>query len=81
MKQPIAINVDASNWLNYKSGTFRCSGPIALNHGVVLVGIDFDENVWIVRNSFTKAWGEEGYIKINVGDDDCGLTLKPSYPT
>lgn len=33
---------------------------------------------WLVRNSWSPAWGEEGYIRIKrSADPGCGVDLKP----
>jgi cathepsin L len=40
------------------------------NHAVVVVGYGNDEETgldyWIIRNSFSKAWGENGYMRIGM---------------
>jgi len=41
-------------------------------HAVVLVGYDYIEHAWIVKNSWDTSWGEEGYFKILWGDSDIG---------
>jgi hypothetical protein len=28
---------------------------------------------WLVRNSFSKTWGAQGYFKIAKGKDTCGI--------
>ena len=32
-----------------------------------------------VRNSWDVDWGEEGYIRLEYGSDQCGLTNDPTY--
>ena len=68
---PLAITI-ASNWewWNYDEGIFDgCSidKNIELNHALALVGYGTDDKLgdfWIVRNSWGKDWGEDGYIRI-----------------
>jgi hypothetical protein len=39
---------------------------------------------WLVKNSWTTRWGEEGYIRLrrDVSDNAgmCGVAIQPSYP-
>ena len=37
------------------------------NHAVVLVGYNDTENYWIIKNSWSEGWGEEGYAKVSYG--------------
>jgi cathepsin L len=43
------------------------------NHAVVVVGYGKDEETgldnWIIRNSFSKSWGENGYVRIAMNED------------
>lgn len=70
---PVVVAVDAScfDFRHYKSGVFidnghKCSGE--LNHAVVIVGYGVDSITglpyWLVRNSWSSDWGENGYIRI-----------------
>lgn len=72
---PVSIVLDASTWSSYESGIFDgCDyDNIELDHAVQLVGYGECEvhgKYWIVRNSWSPAWGEGGYIKIKRSDDD-----------
>merc|ERR1712054_109167 len=81
----IAIEADKSAFQLYKSGILKSSGcGKKLDHGVLIVGYGEDDGTkyWKVKNSWGKTWGEEGYIRMIMGSDECGLADgPPSYPT
>jgi C1A family cysteine protease len=37
-------------------------------HAIVIVGYDSNEQYWIVKNSWSANWGENGYFKIGFGE-------------
>lgn len=75
---PISACIDASTWGTYTGGILSTCGDEP-NHCVQIVGINTDENYWLIRNSWGTAWGEEGYIRIKLGEDLCGVSLIPTY--
>jgi len=90
-QQPISIAIQANkrSFQLYKSGIYNdpdCG--YNLDHGVLLVGYGYDNlskmDYWIVKNSWGKHWGEEGYIRLlkNITDTrgQCGIAMIPSYP-
>ncbi|GLU13519.1 hypothetical protein SLE2022_301520 [Rubroshorea leprosula] len=87
--QPVSIAIEAGGMALqlYESGVFTGECGTALDHGVVAVGYGTENGVeyWLVRNSWGKYWGEEGYIKIqrNVFETKtgkCGIAMEASYP-
>jgi len=88
---PVTVSVACSPWHLYQSGVFYA--PLApggkatdLNHLVVLEGYGTDpetgEDYWLVRNSWSPKWGEQGYIRLlRVGDQECGVDTTPSHGT
>jgi cathepsin L len=75
---PLAVNVDASNWGSYESGVFAgCAQEnVVINHVVTLVGYGTDENAgdyWLIRNSWSPEWGEDGYMRLQRSDGYCGM--------
>lgn len=81
---PIAINVDASTWHAYSSGIFEGCNAVNpdVNHVVTLVGYGEEngQKYWLVRNSWSPAYGEKGYIRLARYDDDeqrCGSDVTP----
>ena len=80
---PISIAVDAGHtWKTYQGGILdNCTlgNKPQLDHGVLLVAMTAD--YWVVKNSWGKTWGEEGFIRIAKGGNQCGLANSPVYPT
>jgi len=81
---PVSVAVNANfKWQMYTSGIMSKSfcSPDKLDHGVLAVGYDKNENYWKVKNSWGASWGEKGYIRLEKGEDTCGIAQQPSYPT
>lgn len=81
---PIAISVDASAWSAYESGVFSGCNQVNpdIDHAVVLMGYGEEngQKYWLVRNSWSPAWGEKGYIRIaraNNEEEVCGSDITP----
>ncbi|XP_061351505.1 ervatamin-B-like [Gastrolobium bilobum] len=88
--QPISVSVNATGFQFYKSGIFDgpgCANSTSTNHAVIVVGYDSlnGEDYWIVKNSWGKDWGIDGYIwiKRNTGlpYGVCAINAKALYPT
>jgi len=90
-QQPISVAIQANkrSFQFYKSGIY--SDPDCgeqLDHGVLLVGYGYDKKYdmkyWIVKNSWSSSWGENGYIRIQKDIQDprglCGIAMTPSIP-
>ncbi|KAH8738808.1 cysteine proteinase secreted hypothetical protein transmembrane domain near N-terminus [Cryptosporidium ryanae] len=83
----VAIQADQTPFQFYKKGVFDAPCGTRINHGVVLVGYDFDHKTnkeyWLVRNSWGEGWGENGYIKLALHSGKkgtCGILIEPVYP-
>jgi len=86
-KGPVAVSIEAdiSTFQFYSGGVYddvECGTN--LDHGVLVVGYGVLESqlYWIVKNSWSAAWGLEGYIymaRID-GVGECGINMQPSYP-
>jgi cathepsin L len=85
---PVAVSVDASNWGAYEGGIFDgCNQKNPdIDHAVVLMGYG-EENgkkYWTIRNSWSAAWGEKGYIRLARTDNEqgrCGSDITPQDGT
>jgi C1A family cysteine protease len=81
---PFSICVNAGSWSDYSSGVLEgadCDGNSAdLDHCVQVVGYNWQEGWWKVRNSWNTNWGEAGFIRLQVGQNTCGLADVVTYP-
>ena len=69
----------------YKNGTFtsnKCrKGADTLNHAVLAVGYDTKDDYWIIKNSWGKDWGMDGYFRMGpIGENMCGVATCSSFP-
>jgi C1A family cysteine protease len=82
---PVSVAVNANIfWQLYNGGILNpvtCNAN-KLDHGVAAVGYGTDgSDYWIIRNSWGKSWGEEGYARLLRGSNKCGIANgPPSYP-
>uniref|UniRef100_A0ACB8F2R6 Uncharacterized protein n=1 Tax=Sphaerodactylus townsendi TaxID=933632 RepID=A0ACB8F2R6_9SAUR len=86
---PVSIALDSRSkeFQFYKSGIFSCPwNGKALTHAVLAVGyVKSPEggkgpNYWILKNSWSKIWGEKGYMRLLKGANQCGVADGASYP-
>lgn len=77
---PILVMISANQyWKLYKRGVLyedKCSEWT--NHSILLVGFGTEngQDYWLLKNSWGKDWGENGYIKFarNRHNNYCGIT-------
>lgn len=78
---PVSVGIAATKKLQaYEGGVFddpNCGED--LNHGVLVVGYGTDKksgtDYWIVKNSWSKDWGEHGYVRMARNkDNQCGIS-------
>merc|ERR1712058_207230 len=76
--RPVAVAVDATPFQFYSSGILDCRSFHSLNHAVFAVGYN-DGSDFIVRNSWGASWGENGYVRVGMGGNPCGIADYPAY--
>jgi C1A family cysteine protease len=89
--QPVAIAIEADTryFQSYSSGVLTSSScGTQLDHGVLIVGygVENGQKYWLVKNSWSASWGENGYVKIARSDSTndagiCGIAMDPSFPS
>uniref|UniRef100_A0A8C3IKG7 Peptidase C1A papain C-terminal domain-containing protein n=1 Tax=Chrysemys picta bellii TaxID=8478 RepID=A0A8C3IKG7_CHRPI len=86
---PVAVNIDASpkTFAFYANGVYyepACgeSGSTELDHAVLAVGYGVlqGESYWLIKNSWSTYWGNDGYILMSMRDNNCGVTTAATYP-
>ena len=78
---PLSVCLNAGAWDDYTGGVLSeaaCGGHGAddVDHCVQLVGYNKtepDNSYWIVRNSWSTSWGEDGYIYLSMDGNACGV--------
>ena len=87
---PVSVLLDggSTDFQHYTSGILddiKCGSN--LDHAVLVVGYgkdaDTNQEFFIIRNSWTAAWGEEGYIRLAAvtGGGICGMNQEPIIPS
>jgi len=67
------------DFLAYKSGVYKhVKGGAVGGHAVKMIGWGVDSSsgntpYWIIANSWTTTWGNDGYFWILRGKDECGI--------
>jgi C1A family cysteine protease len=90
-QQPVSIAIEADTryFQSYSGGVLDAATcGTTLDHGVLIVGYGTEngKKYWLVKNSWSDTWGEQGYVKILRSDSTndagiCGIAMDPSFPS
>ncbi|KAI3714500.1 hypothetical protein L6452_21455 [Arctium lappa] len=85
--RPVSVAFQViSTFRLYTGGVFTSdvcgSDPMDVNHAVVAVGYGVEDGVpyWLIKNSWGADWGLNGYFKMEMGKNMCGVATCASYP-
>ncbi|KAI3358407.1 hypothetical protein L3Q82_014831 [Scortum barcoo] len=86
---PAAVSIDASHrsFVFYSHGVYyepACGNTTDdLDHAVLAVGYGTlnGEPYWLIKNSWSTYWGNDGYILMSMKDNNCGVTTDATYVT
>uniref|UniRef100_A0A7S2UVH1 Peptidase C1A papain C-terminal domain-containing protein n=1 Tax=Fibrocapsa japonica TaxID=94617 RepID=A0A7S2UVH1_9STRA len=75
---PLVVGVNARYLEHYTRGIdsgMYCAHD-GLNHAMLLVGwgVENGRKYWILKNNWGTNWGEEGYYRIEMGKNACGVS-------
>lgn len=87
-RQPVSVSVAASSTAfgSYSHGILTHGCGHDVDHAVLAVGYgqsSSGKEYYIVKNSWTTSWGEDGYVRIAVKDGEgvCSIQSDSSYPS
>jgi len=86
-KGPIAVGIDASHlsFVFYANGVYYepdCGNkPEDLDHAVLAVGYgQLDgKDYWLIKNSWSTHWGNDGYVLMSQKGNNCGVATDATY--
>ncbi|XP_013420646.1 digestive cysteine proteinase 1-like [Lingula anatina] len=86
---PISVAIDASHksFSFYSNGVYyepKCgNAPEQLDHAVLAVGYGTmnGKAYWLVKNSWSTYWGNDGYVLMAQKDNNCGVETDPTFVT
>jgi len=88
-QQPLAVAIQADQrvFQMYSKGIFddaKCG--TTLDHATLVVGWGKEQGqeYWIMKNSWGTTWGEQGYMRLAIKENDagiCGIQSDAVFPT
>ncbi len=62
------------DFMHYSHGVYEhVQGEALGEHAVVIIGWDNKDSSWICKNSWGQGWGDSGWFRIKMGQNECGI--------
>jgi C1A family cysteine protease len=76
---PVTVAVLADSWQTYTGGVMTDCNYGQPDHVATIIGYNLDAPItyWILKNWWGTDWGEEGYIYLAMGSNQCNMTYEP----
>ncbi|KAG0451853.1 hypothetical protein HPP92_026221 [Vanilla planifolia] len=78
--RPVSVAFEVVKGFNlYKKGVYSSDtcgrDPMDVNHAVLAVGYGVEDGIpyWLIKNSWGTNWGDNGYFKMELGKNMCGV--------
>ncbi|XP_066491227.1 procathepsin L-like [Tiliqua scincoides] len=81
---PVSVGLDGAHFQFYHKGIYQKRCGKHVNHAMLVVGYgnSRNKNYWILKNSWSKDWGEKGYMRLAKDkNNECGIASDASFPT
>ena len=81
---PIACGINAEEIVDYTGGVLDLPHQLKMiNHIISVVGWGYDEAInkqyWFIRNSWGSYWGELGFMRLVLGENQLGIEKSCAY--
>ena len=80
----MGVRKNAEEIVDYKGGVLDLPHKLKMiNHIISVVGWGYDQELgkqyWIIRNSWGSYWGELGFMRLVMGDNQLGIEKTCAY--
>ncbi|KAE8607668.1 hypothetical protein XENTR_v10011244, partial [Xenopus tropicalis] len=80
-KGTVTVAINQTLLKQYQKGVIdphpeKCDNNV--DHAVLIVGFSREKKYWILKNSWGNDWGENGFFRLRLGSNACGIAEYPA---